>query len=254
MNVPMSLRVLSISAIVFAAMSACGPTASNDGGTGGGAAGGGTATGGGTGTGGGTATGGGATGGGAGGGATGGGVGTGGGSTGGGTGTGGGTVITTDDAGCTVYSSWPTTQAYGRYINTLPERAVGALRGPVGADGGYSVLQFEHYYVFNPAVPLQRIYDGGVTYYDCDFCSIIIAGCTLDGGACLGGMYLAQEGTVNASRVGGRDGGGIFTTTASNLKFVQWEFLETQSTIIDRPKDGGSCIVVGSAEIDAGID
>lgn len=165
--------------------------------------------------------------------------------------------MTIDDAGCTVYASWPQFQSYGRYINDDAERATGSIRdrNPATADdGGYSVLNFEYFYVFNQPVPLQRIYDGGVTYADCDFCTTMFRGCRADGGACFGGFFLAQQGTVNAGRVGGRDGGGVFTANGTGLKFVEWEYELTNSTFVDRPKDGGSCIVVGSAAVDAGID
>ena len=165
-------------------------------------------------------------------------------------GSGGGSVAT-DDAGCTVYATWPNDRIYGRYLDDLAELAVGSSRALHG-DGGYSVFNVEYFYVYNTPLPAQIVYDGGVTYGDCAICTTVLGNCS-DGGACTQ-FYLAQQGTVDLGRVGGRDGGGIFTATARGVKLVEWEYIQTQSVFIDRAKDGGECIIVNAAAIDAGID
>lgn len=215
-----ALRIL-IAAVSVSCVLACGQTPGADGGTGGGMA-----------TGGGTNAGGGA-------------------NTGGGMGGTGGGAVTTDDAGCKVYATWPNDRIYGRYIDDLAERAVGSSRALLG-DGGYSVFNVEYFYVYNTPLPAQVVYDGGVTYGDCAICTTAFGNCS-DGGACTK-FYLAQQGTVDVGRVGGRDGGGIFTATASGVKLVEWEYVQTASVFIDRAKDGGECIIVNTVAIDAGID
>ena len=108
-------------------------------------------------------------------------------------------------------------------------------------DGGHAEYYFDVYYFNNAtagAHPLTAITDA-----DCEYCLYLDTGCNAAGTTCAA-SFLAQAGAINITSNTKNEATGRLTASATNLKFVEWNFSS------DTPVPGGKCIQIAQASTD----
>jgi hypothetical protein len=145
---------------------------------------------------------------------------------------------------CTLITSWAGVMNEGQYANTATFELTQA-DALTSTTQPTDFISFEAIWKYgttatNITIPGTRNLANEGTYSTCKFCATIQKGCTT---SCTQ-QFLARSGSLNISAAT-RATPGTFVGSLTNGCFEEWN-LDT-----DQPVQGGSCIVVQSASVNA---
>ena len=124
--------------------------------------------------------------------------------------------------------------------NEYNSAGISDARTSAPPDGGFTEYHFDIYYFSGATLGAHTL--AATNDANCQYCLYLYTGCNA-AGVC-STDFLAQAGAVNIAAATKNRAAGRMTATATNLKFVEWNFNS------DTAVPGGQCVQFGQANTD----